>query len=277
MTLLNFNPLVVPGVSVHCCRRIDFWHWWLFHGNNSDKRYNICMVNLTLLKKDLHALGSPEKAQFLKRFFKTAPGEYAAGDQFIGVVVPNSRIIAKKYKTLPLAEVKTLLISPIHEERLVALFILIHQFSKGTTAIQKEIYELYLSHTAYINNWDLVDSSAAHIVGAYLADKPRDVLYSFARSELLWERRIAMIATLYYIKKNDCTDALKIAALLVHDTHDLIHKAVGWMLREVGERSRQTEEKFLKKHYKTMPRTMLRYAIEKFLPPTRTQYLQGLI
>lgn len=232
------------------------------------------------IKKDLRHAANPEKAVFFPRFFKAGPGEYAEGDKFLGVTVPNQRKIAKKYKDLPLKEIEELIESPWHEERLTGLFILIHAFQKGDLAKQKDIYDFYMSHTAYVNNWDLVDSSAGYIVGVYLSDKSEKmrVLTKLAKSELLWDRRIAMIATFAYIMKGQSGEALVIAEILLHDKHDLIQKAVGWMLRETGKRcDRQLLEDFLARHYKTMPRTTLRYAIEHFDAPTRKKYLLGEI
>ena len=227
------------------------------------------------LRTSLHNQASKADANVLQRFFKTGPGNYAEGDIFIGVRVPIIRRIAKEYKTLTLRDTATLLKSKIHEERMLALVILMQQYKKGTPEQQSKIYDLYMANTAHINNWDLIDVTAPHIVGAYLLNKPRVPLYTFARSQSLWEKRIAIISTLHFIKHNDYTDTLAIAEILLHDTHDLIHKAVGWMLREVGNRNLQAEEAFLKKHYRTMPRTMLRYAIEKFPAPKRQRYLKG--
>ena len=235
---------------------------------------NMCIADI---KRLFQQLGKETDAEVLRRFFKTGPGEYAEGDIFIGVRVPIIRRIAKEYQTLPLREATTLLKSKIHEERMLALVILMHQYEKGTPDEQTKIYDLYMANTAHINNWDLIDVTAPHIVGAFLRDKPRDPLYSFARSQSLWERRIAIISTLHFIKHNDYADTLAIAEIILHDTHDLIHKAVGWMLREVGNRDLQVEEAFLKKHYHTMPRTMLRYAIEKFPEPKRQRHLKGTI
>ncbi len=229
------------------------------------------------LRTSLHNQASKADANVLQRFFKTGPGNYAEGDIFIGVRVPIIRRIAKEYKTLTLRDTATLLKSKIHEERMLALVILMQQYKKGTPEQQSKIYDLYMANTAHINNWDLIDVTAPHIVGAYLLNKPRVPLYTFARSQSLWEKRIAIISTLHFIKHNDYTDTLAIAEILLHDTHDLIHKAVGWMLREVGNRNLQAEEAFLKKHYRTMPRTMLRYAIEKFPAPKRQRYLKGTI
>lgn len=230
-------------------------------------------MNHQHLIADLKSLINPEKAAFLPKFFKTGPGQYGEGDQFIGVVVPNQRKIAKKYKNLPLAEIQKLIISPIHEHRLTSLFILVHQFQKGDGNKQKEIYEFYLKNKHQVNNWDLVDSSAHKIVGAYLLNKDRSILYELAHSHNLWDRRIAMISCFAFTDQEDFEDALAIADILVNDEHDLIHKAVGWVLREVGKKDQRVEEEFLMKHYKTMPRTMLRYAIEKFTRQKRDFYL----
>ncbi len=232
---------------------------------------------LKKLRTTLRKQARKADAEILQRFFKTGPGEYAEGDIFIGVRVPAIRRIAKEYQTLPLRDATILLKSKIHEERMLALIIFMHQYKKGTSEQQTKIYDLYMANTTHINNWDLIDVTAPHIVGAYLQDKPRAPLYSFARSQSLWKKRIAIIATLHFIKHNDYADTLAIAEILLHDTHDLIHKAVGWMLREVGNRDLPTEETFLKKHYRTMPRTMLRYAIEKFPEKNRRRYLKGKV
>lgn len=232
------------------------------------------------LLHDLHTeiqdLRDEEKAQHLQRFFKTAEGEYGYGDVFAGLTVPQSRLLAKKYQDLPLPDIETLLTSKIHEERLIALFLLIKKFQTGNDTSKKQIYDFYLSHTKYINNWDLVDTSAEYIVGEYLMDKPKDILYQLAKSDDLWERRIAMLSTFQFIKNGAPEAALKIAEILLHDKHDLIQKAVGWMLREVGKRcSEEAEEAFLKKHHQRMPRTMLRYAIERFPKEKRDAYMTG--
>lgn len=234
-------------------------------------------MTLTALRKELRRYSSKKQAKVLQWFFKTGPGEYAEGDIFIGVKVPGIRAVAKKFKDISLEDVITLLQSSIHEERLTALFILIAQYARATPAEQKRIYELYIKHMRYINNWDLVDLSAEHIVGAYLMDKSKRPIYDLARSQVLWERRIAMLATYQYIKNDMFDDTLRVAAMLLLDKEDLIHKAVGWMLREVGKRDRATEERFLKRHYKKMPRTMLRYAIERFPESKRQAYLKGTI
>lgn len=220
---------------------------------------------LKQLRQDLQSLANPKKAAFFPKFFKAGPGEYAEGDQFLGVIVPDQRKVAKKYKNLPLDQIKELLYSPIHEHRLTALFILVAQYQKAKTDEEKKIfYDFYLKHRAQVNNWDLVDSSAHKIVGDYLLTRDRSILYELAKSKSLWDRRIAMIAMWTFIREGELEEVLKVAELLVNDSHDLIHKAVGWMLRELGKKDQVIEEKFLKKHHKTMPPTMLRYAIEKF-------------
>lgn len=229
------------------------------------------------ITKCLTEMGSPEQAAVSQRFFKTGPGEYGQGDIFFGIKVPVLRKLAKKFPDLPLKDVKKTLRSKYHEQRLLALFIMVDQFSRGDQKKKKSIYGLYLKNTGFINNWDLVDASAHRIVGPYLMDRSRAPLYELAQSEILWERRIAMMSTFHYIKNDDFTDALKIAAMLLGDTEDLIHKAVGWMLREIGKRRLPSEEIFLKKYYQQMPRTMLRYAIEKFPEPKRKRYLKGQI
>ena len=229
------------------------------------------------IQRKLQELGSREKAKVLQRFFKTGPGEYGEGDVFVGVKVPELRKLAKEYQKITVKEVKQLLRSAIHEERLLALFILVRKYSKGNEAEKKRIYELYLKSTQFINNWDLVDSSAHHIIGAFLKDKSKEPLYSLAKSMNLWERRISIISTFHFIKYDKYAETLKISEILLTDEQDLIHKAVGWMLREIGKRHLPTEEKFLRKHYKRMPRTMLRYAIEKFQEDKRQGYLKGKI
>ncbi|PKN66750.1 MAG: DNA alkylation repair protein [Deltaproteobacteria bacterium HGW-Deltaproteobacteria-12] len=225
----------------------------------------------------LPAMGDRQRALATQRFFKTGLGEYGEGDIFVGLTVPEVRKLAKEYRSLPLIETKQLLQSPIHEARLLALFILISAYKQGDPVRQEQIYHLYLENTRFINNWDLVDASAHHIVGAYLKDRRKAPLHALAASQLLWERRIAIIATFHYIQQGEFAQTLQIAKLLLRDQEDLIHKAVGWMLRETGKRNQQVEEKFLQKHYKTMPRTMLRYAIERFPEKLRQQYLRGEI
>jgi len=234
-------------------------------------------MSLELIKKEIRKNANKEKAKILQRFFKTGPGEYGEDDIFVGVVVPKIRQIARRYKDTSLPIVRQLLKSPVHEERAMALFMLIHQYNKADAGGREKIYEFYLNHTRYINNWDLVDVSAEHIVGAFLSGRDTKSLYSLVKSADLWERRIAVTATFHFIKKNEFNNTLKIAKLLLNDEHDLIHKAVGWMLREIGRRDMKVEEGFLKKYYKKMPRTMLRYAIEKFPEGKRQKYLNGTV
>ncbi len=219
--------------------------------------------------------GNKTRAKNVARFFKTGPGQYGEGDMFVGLTVPMSRVIAKNYKDLSLADIKKLLASKIHEERLIALLILTSRFSSSSPAQQKSIVDLYLNNTKNINNWDLVDLSASHIIGNYLQGKSIALLKKFALSPNLWERRIAIISTFTFIKKGDYKPTLTISTLLLNDTHDLIHKAVGWMLREVGKRaSKEALCGFLNDHAKTMPRTMLRYAIEHFNPKEKFYYMK---
>jgi 3-methyladenine DNA glycosylase AlkD len=234
-------------------------------------------MTIQKIKKRLKQLANKEKAEVLQRFFKTGPGEYGEGDTFIGVKVPDLRKVAKDFRDIVIKDVVILLESAIHEERLLALLILVSKYVKGNETAKKEIYKLYLKKTTFINNWDLVDVTAQHIVGDYLMDKNKAPLYRLAKSEDLWERRIAVMATFCFIKRERYEDTLKIAKILLDDKKDLIHKAVGWMLREIGKRDMISEEKFLKQHYKEMPRTMLRYAIEKFPESKRLQYLKGEI
>jgi len=218
----------------------------------------------------------PEKAAVLLRFFKTGKGEYAEGDRFLGLTVPATRGIARKYTGLPLGAIKALLRSPWHERRLCALLLLEERFAKENGPGRARIYELYLAHTRYINNWDLVDLSAPGIVGEWLKTRSRRPLYRLARSRDLWERRIAMIACFAFIYDGEAADALAIARLLLGDKHDLIHKAVGWMLREVGKRCSEKElSGFLRENYARLPRTTLRYAIERFPAGRRKAALRG--
>jgi 3-methyladenine DNA glycosylase AlkD len=237
------------------------------------------MSELKSLRAEIRALANPEKARVFQRFFKTGKGEYAEGDVFIGLTVPQSRAIAKKYLFLSLPEIKSLLDSDVHEERFIALIVLASQFkkSKKDRSARRRIVEFYLKNTSRINNWDLVDSSADKILGEFLNEDDKSVLHFLAKSQNLWERRIAIIATLAFIRKKRFGDTLAIAEMLLRDDHDLIHKAVGWMLREVGKRDRSVLEIFLKSHYKDMPRTMLRYSIEKFEPEVRQAYIKGKI
>jgi 3-methyladenine DNA glycosylase AlkD len=230
---------------------------------------------LNSLKSDLQALADPEKAAILSRFFKTGKGQYGEGDVFLGIVVPKQRIVAKKYAGLSFNDIRKLLSSKIHEYRLVALLILVNKYKKADVKEKerREIAGFYLKHARHINNWDLVDLSAPNILGDYLLDRDRSVLYRLACSINLWERRISVMSTLTFIRRRDFGDILRIAEILLEDDQDLIHKAAGWMLREVGKRDLKAEEEFLRKHYRRMPRTMLRYAIERFEEKKRRFYL----
>lgn len=223
----------------------------------------------------LRKLGNRRIATHSLRFFKTGKGEYGEGDIFLGIRVPILRKCVKEYPNIGLKDAEKLLTSPLHEARLFALLILVREYATGKNK-KDAVYRCYLANTKHINNWDIVDCSAEHIVGAHLFNKDRTPLYKLARSKSLWERRIAIVSTFHFIRKNDFTDTLAIAGLLINDREDLIHKAVGWMLREVGKRDVKALEKFLAKHYKRMPRTMLRYAIEKFPKTKRLAYLSGM-
>jgi 3-methyladenine DNA glycosylase AlkD len=229
------------------------------------------------IKQRLEELGDPVRADSLRRFFKTGPGEYGEGDIFLGIRVPVLRKLAKEYQAIRIDEARELLASPVHEVRLLALLILIGKYKTGSEATKEALYELYMRNLQFINNWDLVDVSAEHIIGDFLVDKSKKPIYRLARSRILWERRIAIMATFHFVKRGRFTDTLKISKTLLGDQEDLIQKAVGWMLREVGKRDMSTEESFLKEHYQDMPRTMLRYAIERFPEPKREKYLKGKI
>lgn len=238
----------------------------------SESRSN---ANCRTLTRSLKELADPTLAQHHQRFFKTGPGEYAEGDRFLGIKVPVIRRQIRIFRDMPLDEIQCCLRSPQHEIRMASLLIMVEQYRRADTSLQNRLYKLYCSHTDYINNWDLVDVTAPHIVGAHLLERPRDRLYQFARSRSLWKRRIAIIATHAFIRQHDFQDTLNLCELLLKDQHDLMHKATGWMLREIGKRNQQVEEDFLQQHYLHMPRTMLRYAIEKFPAVRRQQYLQG--
>ncbi len=225
------------------------------------------------LREDLRSLSSVKRAKVLSGFFKTGKGQYAEGDLFLGVSVAKSRVVAKKYNNLKFSAIKILLKSKIHEERLLALLILVDQFSQGDKKQKEKICNFYLGQTKYVNNWDLVDLTADKIVGAYLLNKPKSILYKLAKSDNLWERRIAIVATYNFIKNNNFNETLKIAEILLPDKHDLIQKAVGWMMREVGKRDQTMLEDFLKKNYQKLSRITLRYAIEKFPSELRKTYL----
>ena len=235
---------------------------------------------LDSFKREMQKLKNPKKAKLLQRYFKTGKGEYADGDVFLGIIVPEQRKAAKKYD-LSLDELQKLLSSKIHEYRLTALFILVDKYKEADEKLKKEIVDFYLKNTKNINNWDLVDLSAPNILGDYLVTSKhsmqlpdRKILYKLANSHHLWEKRIAILSCFAFIRKNQFDDSLKIAEILLKDKHDLIHKALGWMLREIGKRDLKAEEKFLARHCAAMPRTMLRYAIEKFDERKRAFYLK---
>ena len=230
-----------------------------------------------MLRSELYALADPADAIHLQRFFKTAPGEYGAGDKFLGLRVPALRKLVRDYRQLNDADALQMLASSWHEERLLALMLLVDGYDRGDEPRRERIHRAYLEHTRYINNWDLVDASAEHIVGPHLEAREIALLQRLAKSDDIWERRIAIISTFHFIRRNEFAPTLKIARLLLEDSHDLIHKAVGWMLREVGKRDRRVEDAFLKKHYKKMPRTMLRYAIERHPETLRKRYLAGTV
>lgn len=217
-----------------------------------------------LIISDLKKLANKEKAKVMSGFFKTGKGQYGEGDIFLGITVPDQRRIAKRYQEASFADVKKLLADKIHECKLTGLLILVEKFDESEESQRKKIIDLYIDNIKHVNNWDLVDLSADKILGVYILDKNRSILKKMATSKNLWERRIAIVSTLAFIKQNKFDDTLKISEILIHDKEDLIHKAVGWMLREVGKRNKKTEIYFLKKHYKNMPRTMLRYSIERF-------------
>lgn len=231
-------------------------------------------MKLSAAQKELRALADTDIAEKSKRFCKTGKGEYGEHYQFLGVRVPTIRATAKSHRDTSVEDILTILGSPYHEERLLALVMLVYLFGKGDDAKRKHIYQSYLDNTALIDGWDLVDSSAYQIVGGYLLNRPRDKLLKLSKSSLLWDRRIAIIATYHFIKHDQYDDTLQLAEQLLSDEEDLMHKAVGWMLREVGNRNKAVEVAFLKKHYKRMPRTMLRYAIEKFDKDERAYYLR---
>jgi 3-methyladenine DNA glycosylase AlkD len=230
---------------------------------------------LKALRKELYALADPADAKFLQGFFKTGPGQYGAGDKFLGLRVPDLRRFVREYSDLEDSQALEMLASAWHEERLLALLFLVDKYRRGDDAAQASIHRAYLANTRYINNWDLVDASAHYIVGQHLDARNIRLLERLARSDDIWERRIAIVATFHFIRADEFRPTLKIAKLLVDDPHDLIHKAVGWMLREVGKRDRKAEDAFLSKYYRKMPRTMLRYAIERHPERVRQQYLRG--
>ena len=226
------------------------------------------------IKKEIRENADAEKAELLQRFFKTGKGEYGEGDVFLGVMVPYSRAIAKKYFNMPLAKIKYLLESEYHEERLVAGLILTYKYEKSSEQEKANIANFYLKNAKKFNNWDLVDLTAHKILGAFLVEKKREILYQLARSKNLWEKRISIISTFAFINREDFKDSLALAEILLDDPHDLIHKAVGWMLREIGKKNQDVLRSFLGKHYKQMPRTMLRYSIERFEEKERKKWLK---
>lgn len=232
-------------------------------------------MNYLDLKQAVKNHSNKEQGIFLQRFFKTGKGEYGEGDVFAGIKVPVSRKIANQFKDLTFPELQKVINSKIHEERLIALFILVAKYKRATEEEREKIFNFYLKNIKYINNWDLVDLSAEKIIGAYIIDKDKRLLFDLVNSSSVWERRISIMSTFHFIKAHQFAATLKISELLLKDKHDLIHKAVGWMLREIGKRDIQAEELFLKKYYKNMPRTMLRYAIEKFPEKKRLAYLRG--
>lgn len=226
------------------------------------------------VKKELKKLENKKLKELLQGYFKTGKGEYGEGDIFLGIKVGPQREIASRYKDLSLKDIEELLDSKIHECRLTALLILINKYNKIDENGKKKIFEIYMKKRDRINNWDLVDLSAPKIVGSFLVDKDRKILYDLAKSENVWDRRISIISTFAFIRSNDFKDAVSLAEILIKDEHDLIHKAVGWVLREIGKKDLKIEEKFLKKHYKEMPRTMLRYSIERFDNKKKKFYMQ---
>ncbi len=223
----------------------------------------------------LRQMADGERARVLQRYFKTGPGEYAEGDVFLGITVPRLRGLAKSLGEVPPETSAELLCSEVHEDRSLALMLMVRAFQRADDPGKRGIYRMYMSHLERVDNWDLVDGSAEHIVGAYLADRDRSPLLRLAASKRLWERRIAIVSTLHYIKRGEFEETLHIARILLQDGEALIHKATGWMLREVGKRHRPAEEAFLLEHYRSMPRTMLRYAVERFPEPRRRAYLRG--
>ena len=230
-------------------------------------------MNAKDAKQTLKSLASPDVAKSSMRFFKTGPGQYGEGDTFIGIKVPTLRKVSREFRSLPLQEIALLLNSPIHEERHLALMILVLQVAKCDDAYRRAVYDFYLQNSKFINNWDLVDCSAPQIVGGYLLDNPRKPLLQLTRSKSLWERRIAIVSTQHFIRNDDFADTLTISEKFLNDKEDLIHKASGWMLREVGQKAQTVLAAFLDQHAAAMPRTMLRYAIEKFPPAQRRGYL----
>jgi 3-methyladenine DNA glycosylase AlkD len=232
-------------------------------------------MSAEFILQELLSVANPEKAKFLQGFFKTGKGQYAEGDVFLGIVVPITRNIVKENKALPLSEIQILLDSKYHEARLAGLLFLVQQFKKAKEEERKEIFDFYLANARKANNWDLVDVTCRDVIGLYLLDKDdRSVLYCLAESDNLWEQRIAIVSTWIFIKHKQYEDTLALSEKLLNHQHDLMHKAVGWMLREVGKKDRETLVEFLDKHYRNMPRTALRYAIEHFSPEQRECYMR---
>ena len=235
------------------------------------------MNNYEAIKEELKKYSNAEKAEFLPKYFQAFPGGYGEGDEFLGIVVPYQREIARKYyQKISFSEIEKLLHEPIHEYRLTALFILTLQYEKSKVATERDaIVNLYIDNLAHINNWDLIDSSAHKILGPYFIDSDKSTLYQFAHSGNIWKQRVSIITTLHFIHHQQYDDALNIATILLNHKHDLIHKAVGWILREIGKKNFDVEFEFLMKYYRKMPRTMLRYAIEKFQENVRQEFLKG--
>lgn len=232
-------------------------------------------MSLEKIREELEAAGDPAGAAILQKFFKTGPGEYGEGDVFRGVRIPVLRKLSAKYHDLSLSHAEQVLHSAFHEDRMLAVLLLVRRYEKGDEATKARIYRLYLKNRKFVNNWDLIDVSAPHVVGAFLWDRERGMIHRLAQSGNLWDRRIAIMSTFYFIRRGESGETLTVARTLLLDTEDLIHKAVGWMLREVGNRNLRAEEEFLREYYRQMPRTMLRYAIEKFPEARRKQYLKG--
>lgn len=231
-------------------------------------------MNAASIEREVRRAGNPRQAALLQRFFKTGPGEYAEGDRFVGLMVPDTRQLARAHRDLPLSTVKTLLRSGLHEVRLLALLILVDRYGRGSAAERAAIYRLYCSMADRINNWDLVDLSAPRIIGPHLENRSRRPLYRWIHSPNLWQRRIAVLATFHFINRGDFRDALALAHDRLADPHDLMHKAVGWMLREIGKRDERSLTHFLDRHYPRMPRTMLRYSLERLAPARRRHYMK---
>ena len=234
-------------------------------------------MSIEEIRARLKSLANPERAAFAARYFKTGPGQYGEGDVFLGLSAPELKSVAREYRHISLADALVLLTSELHDERALALLILVRAYEKGDEAKKQSIYDAYLAHTKFVNNWDLVDMSAHHIVGEQLLKRDKQPLYELAKSPSLWDRRIAVISTFHFIRNRQFAATLKIARMLLADEEDLMHKAVGWMLREIGKRDVEAEERFLIQYYQRMPRTMLRYAIERFPEPRRQMFLHGKI